>query len=324
VHMVRRKAFTLVELLVVIGIIAVLVGILLPSLNAARRQARSVKCLASLREIGNGFAMYAATYKGYWPCAVHDWGCVVPTGSTYPYPGAPGTPWYPLPNGRQLRWQDRLLPFISSINNVDDYKEILTKVPNDVLKSSSVLWGCPEYRLQEGVTNANTVDEQVCNGYSMNTYPELPGPNSNPYKPYIAGDNPPFQWSLATRSAGRYYKAVEWKKASDRLLLDEGLSYFIQMSPAVRPPNVINPAVHNWWPFNNTTRLDATTNEWENNTHFWIDGARHAPPNATKQQTYNRRLMNALFCDGHAQPVSVREAWQAICNPGGKNAPSWP
>jgi prepilin-type N-terminal cleavage/methylation domain-containing protein/prepilin-type processing-associated H-X9-DG protein len=317
-----RRAFTLVELLVVIGIIAVLISLLLPSLNSARRTANRTKCLAALREIGNGFAMYAAANKGFWPCAVHDWGCIAPSTGGYPNPGSP---WLPLPTGRQLRWQDRLLPYISNITDVEDYKEIATKVPNDFLRSSSVLWGCPAYRLQDGWNNTNTIDDQVRNGYAMNVYPELPGPSTNKFKPYVQGTNPPFTYSLAvTNQAGRYYKAVEWKKASDRLLLGEGLAYFIQMNPTARLASGFNPAIHYWWPFDNTVTLNATTNQWENNTYFWVESTRHAPPNATRQQTYNNAYMNALFCDGHAAPVSVKEAWQAICDPGGKSAPSWP
>ncbi len=72
-HIQRRAisaaGFTLMELLVVISIIAILVGILLPVLSAARARASKVACMANLRQVGIGIQSYVAANRDHYPRA---------------------------------------------------------------------------------------------------------------------------------------------------------------------------------------------------------------------------------------------------------------
>jgi prepilin-type N-terminal cleavage/methylation domain-containing protein len=77
----RLNGYTLVELLVVIGIIAVLIAVLLPALSRAQAQANRVVCLSNIRQLGVGILMYCNDNKGYFPT------CAYGTGGGYmPYP----------------------------------------------------------------------------------------------------------------------------------------------------------------------------------------------------------------------------------------------
>ncbi|MGF1634382.1 MAG: type II secretion system protein [Phycisphaerae bacterium] len=87
----HRSGFTLVELLVVIGIIALLISILLPTLAKARESANEVKCLANLRTIGQALHTYAAEYKDSLPYGNEP--------DDNPSPGNQATDWAHLTNG---------------------------------------------------------------------------------------------------------------------------------------------------------------------------------------------------------------------------------
>ena len=272
----RTVGFTLVELLVVIGIIAILVSILLPSLAQARRQANSIKCLASLKENGNAFKMYAIDYKGVWPMAA----------------------WRPAnaPNAQWSAWTDAINRYVKK--NGD------TQARGDIGKNrqNSVLWGCPEYRLASEYNAGGGSGSSDFNytGYGMSYLPGKYWDTGDSKYQSIWTDNVP---STGTGVAGSWTKYTDWNRVgADRLLVADAVVEFI------KTPGTFSRATIEIPPYDAMSPWTAP--------QFYVDSARHAKPGTAKKNIFKARGVNILYCDGHAGSGSVQDAWNAIHNPG--------
>lgn len=86
----RRRAFTLVELLVVVAIIAVLASLLLPALASTGGHARSLQCLANLSALGKSFVLYTSDNDELFPAAFYYRGMSISGGVETPDPPSAG------------------------------------------------------------------------------------------------------------------------------------------------------------------------------------------------------------------------------------------
>jgi prepilin-type N-terminal cleavage/methylation domain-containing protein/prepilin-type processing-associated H-X9-DG protein len=277
--------FTLVELLVVIGIIAVLVAILIPVLGAARRQANTAKCLSNLRSIGQSLNAYALDNKQFWPIVQH-------------YDNAATPPC-------DQRWSMMLLRYLTSPGEADAFsitygpgnasQLTITAGPGLSAYKDTALF-CPESA--EFKDNVGFTVSAVQSGYGMQqmplnslTFPAL-GMSNAAYEGlengrYIALIRP------AANRKGRYFKASEWgRSGAERIIIADSRSYFLDARPY--------PGADQVKPQTPGFQGDLAGNDTQ------ADRYRHGVRNANlaTNTTTGKVAFNALYCDGHAETLT--------------------
>jgi prepilin-type N-terminal cleavage/methylation domain-containing protein/prepilin-type processing-associated H-X9-DG protein len=153
----RKSAFTLVELLVVIGIIALLISILLPALGRAREAANAVKCSANLHAIGQGIAIYIADYHGTIPASNWYYGLAISNGVQTP----------PTPTGGYVHWSSLIFAGSKHQSSIPDLPAV------DPIYLSTAGWGmfqCPSLD-NGGLPPANTYAGNNDGGFANEASP---------------------------------------------------------------------------------------------------------------------------------------------------------
>jgi prepilin-type N-terminal cleavage/methylation domain-containing protein/prepilin-type processing-associated H-X9-DG protein len=315
-----RRGFTLVELLVVIGIIAVLVGILLPALSKARRAAQTAACLANLRSIGHAYFMYSGANKGYLPYAIYPSYALRPTDPV-------GTP--------RVHWYEALSPFMGRKIEYDAMGNRLTNY-------SQVIRACPAWKLDE-VGLQDVPGNDYLTGYGQNLTPFLgSGKGATGSSPPISGPpygNPEmYQVGLENNPSGNpsvnaavgAVKMSNLPKPAKCIINGDSVNWLIN----IEYNGVLN--CWTWWSpqvdINLPKQLVFDNGAPSRHGGQWQDaGAVHpAPTYATWADGGNidagkpskrsangnpsKCLSNYLFLDGHAETLTSDKAIRALVN----------
>ena len=314
------RAFTLVELLVVIGIIAVLISILLPALGAARRTAAQVKCAASLRQIGNCYRLYSIDSKGWYPPAKLGF-----TGSAGSYE-LDGFKY----NAATATYGAFWFNFLSHYAQKKQLGEADTTGAGTVQsRDGSIFFGCPAFDgYQDDKALGNGGLNRIQIGYGMNGYPTFtesyPAVGVSAGGPFGGGgqttisDLPAAEsaiiasWGDPKQGIGFYRETVWGRMGAKRCLVADGGLWLVEST------KVLNTSVK-YGP--NYADANANPDEGgapETRVSLWRHGKLPTPVKynnglAKYDPTKGKVAYNILYADGHVAEISdFHEAFKSL------------
>lgn len=206
---ITRRGFTLVEMLVVIGIVGVLVGLLLPAVQSARESARQSHCLNNMRQWGLAMQQYETSRRRF-------------------PPGAIGTPLVDGSHDRRT-FVVSLWPFLDAqavLGKYDLSKPFWDPANREAIDARVPIYYCPSDRA--GAWRANEYHHArgnyVCNWGNANYLQSEPGYRKAPFSAHLVG------------TAAFIGDALRRELGNDAAAFLDGLSNTIFMSETVMPP----------------------------------------------------------------------------------------
>jgi prepilin-type N-terminal cleavage/methylation domain-containing protein/prepilin-type processing-associated H-X9-DG protein len=318
--LIAARAFTLVELLVVIGIIAALIAILLPALSKARQQANSVVCLSNLRQIGGAYQMYVSENQGWLPFVYNADGTL---GWGAPYLRNPTNP----VTNTGIYWFEAIAPYMGSrkppleMNDATDLPSVLQRCPNWDRDALGVLTGQPFYGYGANYKLYLGSGLQMRGSYG-------PGVTGAVVSFSAAGAFQDFcdtgiASSVSGKTAGIGTLKLAWlPHASDRVLVADSVDLHVS-TWAGSPGGGALPSRFAPYYFDFPSNTNATSQDGLTSNFFWHSGAPDRHSSGIKSSDLgnlntplrSKAKANYLFGDGHATTLDYESARRAFQSP---------
>ena len=263
--------FTLVELLVVIGIIALLIAILLPALSAARAQSKAVASLSNLRQLGIGLVIYRNENKGFYPVAAY----------------------MPVADRARWRWADAIYPYMKNTEvymspQLDEAQRARMNKPFNHTTTN-----------MSPTSAAYTKDTLFYGGYGYNWQYLGNGRTT-------AAHLEPFQ----AREGVQIRKSSDTLAIADTDGSKDGGTMYTSEGVYVVDPPLMSVDMGSKGARNSAGMVGSSGGDYSYRGGHGGDLLAGTPGDASRRSTpaeRNRGYVNVLFCDGHAKPMKLKD-----------------